>query len=671
MAMIARNKVDDVLDFAAIFECASIGILVTDSSGTITAANPFALKAFGYNKNELQGREIESLIPARFHKSHIQHREKYTAEIQCRSIGAGKNMFALKKDGTEFPVEICLGSYYSRDVKHMIAFIKDISERIQDEAEIIKLKNELEITVEKRTQELQATFRQLEMSKERLRKAISFQKAIFDNAGVMISATDEKGILKFFNPEACRALGYHASEVINTCTPVLFHDKNEIKRKRISLGKIFGITFANDFDVMVEKAKRNIHEEEEYTYIRKNGTTFPVSLTITAIRDRHGEITGYMGVAVDIAERKKAAEELKNVEQLFLQLLRNYPDGSISIIDRQFCFVYTGGELHTRLNADTKALIGKKIFPDFPEKLRRVMIAKLADVFTRKTVIADFELPGQLAGNTYVMDAFPLLEEDGTVNKAGVIIRNISTLKKIEEELREGLKKEKELSELKSRFVSMASHEFRTPLSTVLSSAYLIEKYTGSDEQPKREKHLQRILSSVNMLTDILNDFLSVGKLEEGKIQVRLSNFNIREMVAQVTDEIKNTLKKNQEIHCHHEGDTEVLMDISLLKHIIMNLVSNASKFSPETSIINIKTRCRPGSITLSVKDHGIGISREDQRHLMERFFRGANAGNIQGTGLGLHIVSKYAELMNGRVTCKSELEKGTAFIITFNIKHQ
>ncbi|MBK8496108.1 MAG: PAS domain S-box protein [Chitinophagaceae bacterium] len=669
--MIAPNKMDDVLDFEAIFEYASIGILVTDSHGTITAVNPFALKEFGYSKNELEGRAIETLIPARFHNSHVHLRENYSAEMQCRPIGTGRNLFAQKKDGTEFSVEICLGNYYSRDVKYVIAFIKNISARTQDEAEILKLKNELETTVEKRTQELQATLRQLEISKERLRKAISFQKAIFDNAGVMISATDEKGILKYFNPEACQALGYHASEVINKSTPVLFHDINEIKRKRISLGKKFGITFTNDFEVMVEKAKRNIHEEEQYTYIRKNGTTFPVSLTITGIRDRHGEITGYMGVAVDISERIKAADELKNVQQLFLQLLRNYPDGSISIIDKQFCFVYTGGELHTRLNTDHKALIGKKIYPNFPEKLRRVMLEKLADVFNTKRVIADFELPGQIAGNTYVMDAFPLLEEDGTVHKAGVIIRNISTLKKIEDELREGLKKEKELSELKSRFVSMASHEFRTPLSTVLSSAYLIEKYTGSDEQSKREKHLQRILSSVNMLTDILNDFLSVGKLEEGKIQVRLSNFNIREMIVQVIDEIKNTLKKDQEIHYNHAGNTEVLLDVSLLKHIIMNLVSNASKFSPETTIINIETRCRQNSISLSVKDHGIGISREDQRHLMERFFRGANAGNIEGTGLGLHIVSKYAELMNGLVTCKSELEKGTEFIITFNKKHE
>jgi signal transduction histidine kinase len=243
---------------------------------------------------------------------------------------------------------------------------------------------------------------------------------------------------------------------------------------------------------------------------------------------------------------------------------------------------------------------------------------------------------------------------------------DISKTKKIEQELQLALEKEKELSELKTRFISMASHEFRTPLSTVLSSSYLIEKYSTTADQQKREKHLQRIVSSVNMLTDILNDFLSVGKMEEGKIQLRLSQFNIRDLVISIAEEMKNNLKKKQKINYHHQGDQIVLLDASLLKHIVMNLVSNASKFSPEGKPIDITTVSHNGQLIFSIRDYGMGISKEDQQHLMERFFRGTNATNIQGTGLGLHIVSKYAELMNGVVVCNSELEKGTEFILTF-----
>jgi signal transduction histidine kinase len=171
------------------------------------------------------------------------------------------------------------------------------------------------------------------------------------------------------------------------------------------------------------------------------------------------------------------------------------------------------------------------------------------------------------------------------------------------------------------------------------------------------------------MLTDILNDFLSLGKIEEGKILVKQVPLNIEELAAAVSSELKHNLKKGQSIAYRHTGQPDVMMDASLLKHIIMNLVSNASKFSPEGAVIEMNTACSNRHISLSVKDHGIGISKDDQKHLMERFFRGKNAGNIQGTGLGLHIVSKYAELMNGTVECKSQLEKGTEFIIIFNTK--
>ena len=236
--------------------------------------------------------------------------------------------------------------------------------------------------------------------------------------------------------------------------------------------------------------------------------------------------------------------------------------------------------------------------------------------------------------------------------------------------LTEALEKEKELNELKSRFVSMASHEFRTPLSTILSSAYLVSQYTYTDDQPKRDKHLQRIISSVNLLTDILNDFLSVGKIEEGKITVRFSQIDIPQLVNELVNELQPILKHNQQLVYGHDGEHMAIMDLALLKHIIINLTSNAIKFSPEAGQIDIKTIIKDETLTLSVKDEGIGISEEDRTHLFERFFRGTNAINIQGTGLGLNIVSKYAELMNGNITCDSELNKGTTFTIVFDLKN-
>lgn len=234
------------------------------------------------------------------------------------------------------------------------------------------------------------------------------------------------------------------------------------------------------------------------------------------------------------------------------------------------------------------------------------------------------------------------------------------------EELSQALNKEKELSDLKSRFVSMASHEFRTPLSTILSSASLVAKYTQTEEQEKRDKHIQRIKSSVHNLTDILNEFLSIGKIEDGKIITHYSSFNVQELITNICNELQAIAKKSQEIIYKHQGSTTVFLDITLLRNIFINLLSNAIKFSPEKGCIEVSSTITDSDIVFKVKDDGMGISKEDQEHLFERFFRAKNATNIQGTGLGLHIVGKYVELMEGRIECTSELEKGTTFIISF-----
>ncbi|HNP54315.1 MAG TPA: HAMP domain-containing sensor histidine kinase, partial [Ferruginibacter sp.] len=234
------------------------------------------------------------------------------------------------------------------------------------------------------------------------------------------------------------------------------------------------------------------------------------------------------------------------------------------------------------------------------------------------------------------------------------------------DELSKALSKEKELSDLKSRFVSMASHEFRTPLSTILSSTSLLAKYTESEEQEKRDKHIARIKSSVKNLSGILDEFLSIGRIEDGRIVVHPDHFNVRELIQAVCTEMKVICKSKQQIQYTHEGHEIVYLDPSLLRNIIINLISNAIKFTSEDGVISIHTEMTDTQLTIEVSDNGIGISQKDQEHLFERFFRATNVTNIPGTGLGLHIVSKYVELMDGTVKFESELEKGTTFIITF-----
>ncbi len=239
------------------------------------------------------------------------------------------------------------------------------------------------------------------------------------------------------------------------------------------------------------------------------------------------------------------------------------------------------------------------------------------------------------------------------------------TIRKANEELTKSLEKEKEVNDLKSRFVSMASHEFRTPLSTILSSISLLAKYTQTEDQAKRDKHVDRIKSSVKTLTDILNEFLSLGKIEEGKIDVHFDAFDLREFIDAIIYEMSILLKPGQTLRHHHIGDSMLYSDSNLLKHVLINLVSNAIKFSPENAPIVIQSQIDSNNSSIAIIDKGIGIPKEDQVHLFERFFRASNVTNIQGTGLGLHIVGRYIDLIHGTIQYKSELETGSQFIIT------
>ncbi len=245
-------------------------------------------------------------------------------------------------------------------------------------------------------------------------------------------------------------------------------------------------------------------------------------------------------------------------------------------------------------------------------------------------------------------------------------------LREQEQELRKAYEKERELGELKSRFVSMASHEFRTPLSTILSSAALLSRYTQTEQQDKREKHTNRIKSAVNNLTGILNDFLSLSKLEEGKIEVNFVLFSWNEFCDEVLDEMEGLLKDGQRIeHQPVEGDIQVLLDKRILKNILYNLFSNAIKYSPEWKVIFCRNTVVNKQLIIEIEDHGMGIPEEEQQYLFTRFFRARNVDNIKGTGLGLTIVKRYVELLNGSIAFKSEEGKGTTFKVRLPIEEE
>jgi PAS domain S-box-containing protein len=409
-----RSIESDQHQVRALFDHATEGIILTDEKGKIVLLNPAAFSLFKYDRDELPGQSIDVLIPQRFHHSHVKDREGFYQHPGNRTMGHNRELFARKKDGTEFPVEVSLGYYRQNNKLFVIAFIVDITRRKHSEMELLKRQQQLE----------------------------------------------------------------------------------------------------------------------------------------------------------------KITEDVR------------------------------------RLNTGLEAKV---------EERTRILREALQE------------------------------------------------LEKSQEELNEALSKEKELSEIKSRFVSMASHEFRTPLSTILSSATLLSRYTTTEDQDKRDKHIKRTKDAVKHLNVLLEDFLSVGILEEGKIKPEPAPFPLRDLLEEVTEEMQSLAREDQHIYCQCPDELRLTSDKRLVKNILVNLLSNAIKFSDQGAPIHIQAEPRPGgSALIRVIDKGIGISAEDQQHLFSTFFRGANVINIEGTGLGLHIVRRYLDLLQGTISLQSTLGKGT--IVTFEL---
>ena len=523
---------------SALFENATEGLLITNRTGKIVMVNQWAERMFGYNHKELNNAPIEKLIPPRFVEQHAVHLHNFMLEPKTRSLGVDKNLFGLKKDGSEFPIEISLSHFQTKEGLFVIVFIMNATERKKANENIQKLNEELESRVHERTRELSEAL--------------------------------------------CR----------------------------------------------LEETNQNLQQE--------------------------------------IQERQLADEKLMTSQQKYNAIAHNFPNGIIGVLNRDLNYVFVDGKELYEMGLSQTHLIGQKIFDDIYPLVNTHAEPLLQKAFQGETV--SFEVA--LSTRDYNVKAVPLPDRKGFINEILIVINNITELKKMQTDLMQALEKEHELGELKSRFVTMASHEFRTPLSTILSSVFLLENYTGEDYEREKMTHINRIKRAVNNLTEILNDFLSLGKLEEGKVRVTYDEINIREFLGALVKEIEVVKSPDQSITYEHSGDLLVSTDKQLFKNITLNLISNAFKYSPKNGRVLVSSTVTDQSLILKVTDFGIGIPDDDQRHIFKRFFRAKNATNLQGTGLGLNIVKKYATLLRGKVGFKSEVGKGTTFVVTVPV-HQ
>lgn len=406
-------------------------------------------------------------------------------------------------------------------------------------------------------------------------KQIEMLDALFEYATEGIIVCDKQGMIKMVNPTVTKMFGYAQEELIE-------------KKIEILLPKRYHHSHVKVRETFAEKpSPRSMGRGRDLYGMRKDGTEIMVEISLSPFSTNEGEFI--MSFVVDITQRKKNEFEIRLA--------------------------------HERLQQTSEALS-----------------------------LLNSELEAKVQGRTEELaDAIQRLADS-------------------KREVMRALEKEKQLNELKSRFITTASHEFRTPLGAILSSVSLIGRYEATDDVEKRKKHIDRIKSSVSNLTEILNDFLSLEKLEEGIIRTNPIDFDLKELANEITDELQVTAKKGQAIRNEFKGVPNVHLDRQLLRNSMINLISNAIKYSPEEKQIEILIENNNGSLLIEITDHGIGIPEEDHANIFERFYRASNAGNIQGTGLGLNIVKKYVELMDGEVSFTSEFGKGTTFRIVLPI---
>ncbi len=366
-----------------------------------------------------------------------------------------------------------------------------------------------------------------------------------------------------------------------------------------------------------------------------------------------------------IIKAQKAENLAKSSSRIASEIAKNFPNGFVSVIDKDLKILFAEGEGLAQLGLEKFLHEGMRIDDILNLDEDRKMLLKNDVVKTLTGERLAYEI--NYEDRYFAVNTVPLIDEDNQINTSLHVYSDISQQKEVEFSIKEALNKERELNSLKSRFISMASHEFRTPLSAIQTSAILIGRQNELEDKSKREKYVAQIEKNVNHLTQILNDFLSISKLEEGKLEKHIERFDVIAFAKLFLKESFIGLKREQTLILNTDTDSVIAsLDRKLLTHILNNLLSNASKYSPAGSAIDLNIIQSENNVSFEISDSGIGIPNEEQQYLFSRFFRAKNAVNIEGTGLGLNIVKHYTELMGGRVTFDSEVNKGATFIVSF-----
>jgi len=548
-----ENKIDDqdiaALQLDAVIQTATDGIIIIDQRGSILKVNDAASKLFGYQVEELLGRNINMLMPRNYSEKHDGYLQHYHTTGEKKIIGIGREVEGKRKNDTIFPCYLSISEVRLTESVIFTGIVHDLTEQKQIERELISAKEKIEM--------------------------------YFDLANTINVVLDRQAKIINLNHKGLSFVGLKQEEASQLHWFNLILPPGEQLPLQLALVEMMSgdIPLLDSFDTHA---------------IQINGVVKVYSWKNSLLKDTKGEVKGMICSGIDISDLREAEHRILSMN----------------------------AELEKRVSRRTEELAAA--------------INQLLNINKK----LEFEIQERKSA------------EDA--------------LREKEKALRKAYEREKELNNLKSRFVSMASHEFRTPLSTILSSAELIEAYNEMGQDAKRVKHILRIRSAVNNLTSILNDFLSLSKLEEGKVISQPMEFVLNDFCDDLLEDILPLLKPGQKVITSEENrNTVIFLDHKILKNILLNLFSNAIKYSEQDKSIYFEFFMDDKMLHFSIRDEGIGIPVEEHEYLFTRFFRAHNVENIQGTGLGLNIVKRYLELMEGIIQFESTLGVGTRFQIS------
>lgn len=475
--------------------------------------------------------------------------------------------------------------------------------------------------------------------------------------GVII--VDEEQSIMEVNESAEQIFGYTRNELIgsplNLLIPQDYHSNH-------------GAHFSG---FMKQHERRRMGKGRDIHGLRKNGDVFPVEAGLNPFKV-YGK-TYIMALVIDITERKIAEQEKNHLATIFDESLNEIYVFNARTL--QFKNANYGAQRNIGYSLDElKLMTPVDIKPDFNKSQ---FLAVLEPLLNKSKEKLEFETNHQRKnGSLYPVEVHLQRSKIGNEEVCVAIILDIterkdytekleSTVKQRTKELRAALDTEKELNDLKTKFLSLVSHEFKTPLTGILTSAMLLEKYKLTEQQGNRDKHINTITSKVHYLNNILNDFLSLEKLETGKVNYKFENFKISKVLNEVIYNANMLLKEGQKINYPEEiDDISLTQDEKIVELMLSNLVHNAIKYSPANTHIDVEIAQDDQETTFKIKDRGIGISKKDQKNIFNRYFRAENAILTQGTGIGLNIVKTHIENLGGSIKFNSKLNEGSTFIV-------